>query len=246
MGVSATSWRVEHLPVPRTRLFGRVTELTTARAFLLDEAVPLLTLTGPGGVGKTRLALAITDDVADHFADGMVWVDLAPLADPALLPATLAASLALTLEGRQDTLDAIMRHLRPRQTLLLVDNCEHLLAGLADLLAELLTHCPALQVLATSRAPLRIRGEQQFPVAPLAVPEDDAAPLARVAACAAVQLFTARTSALKPGFRITPENAPAVAALCRALDGLPLAIELAAAQMTVHSLQALLAHMRDR
>ena len=246
MGVSATSWRAEHLPVPRTRIIGRVRERDAARVFLLDDAIPLLTLTGPGGVGKTRLALAVAQDVAEQFADGVVWVDLAPLADPALLASTLAAALALSLEGRQDPRDSILRHLRPRQTLLLVDNCEHLLAGLAELLAALLTYCPALQVLATSRAPLRIQGEQQFPVAPLAVPEDDAAPLTQMAGCAAVQLFTARTSALKPGFRITPENAPAVAALCRALDGLPLAIELAAAQVTVHSPQALLAHVRGR
>ncbi len=231
--------------MPRTRLIGRETEREAARAFLLDEAVPLLTLTGPGGVGKTRLALAIAQDVADAFADGVVWVDLAPLGDAALLPTTLASALALSLDGHQDIFDAVLRHLQPQQTLLLVDNCEHLLAGAAELLAALLIHCPAVQVLATSRAPLRIRGEQQFPVAPLSVPQDAAAPFAAVAKHAAVQLFTARASALQPGFRIDAGNAPTVAALCRAVDGLPLAIELVAARMTIHSPAALLVQMRD-
>ncbi len=231
------------LPTPRTRLIGREVERAQGRAFLLDEAVPLLTLIGPGGVGKTRLAIALAQGVAEYFADGVVWVDLSPLTDPALLATTLATALALPSETPQSPRDAVLRQLRPRQTLLVVDNCEHLLAGVAALLAHLLAHCPAVQVLATSRAPLHIRGEQLFPVAPLAVPQDVAEPYAVVTDYAAVQLFAARAAAAQPSFRVNPGNAATVAALCRALDGLPLAIELTAARMTVQSPAALLAQM---
>ena len=215
------------------------------RPFLLDEAVPLLTLTGPGGVGKTRLALAIAGDVAAHFADGVVWVDLAPLADPALVPAAVAAALGLRPAADTPIGDVLIHALHPRQTLLLLDNCEHLVAATADLVGSLLARCPALQVLATSRAPLHLHAEQLLPVDPLPLPEDGAA-LAVVAQNEAVQLFAERTRAVRPAFALTEANAATVAALCRQLDGLPLAIELAAARSTVLSPEALLAQMSDR
>lgn len=233
------------LPIPRSRLVGRATERSVARAFLLDEAVPLLTLTGPGGVGKTRLALAIAGDVAAHFADWVVWVDLAPLADPALVPAAVAAALGLRSASDTPIGDVLIHALRPRQTLLLLDNCEHLLAATADLVSSLLARCPALQVLATSRAPLHLHAEQQLPVEPLPLPGDGAS-LSAMEQNEAVQLFTERTRAVLPTFALTEANAATVAALCRRLDGLPLAIELAAARGTVLSPEALLAQMSNR
>ena len=234
------------LPLPRTRLIGREAEIATARAFLLDEAVPLLTLTGTGGVGKTRLALAIAQDVAAAFADGVVWVDLAPILDPELVPQTLAAALAFSPAPDQPVAAELARHLHSRQTLLLFDNCEHLGAAVADLVATLLANCPAVQVLATSRAALKLRGEHQLPAEPFPAPPDDAFGLADVVENAAVQLFAERAQAVRPTFRLDDANAATVAALCRQLDGLPLAIELAAARTTLLSPEALLMQMGDR
>jgi non-specific serine/threonine protein kinase len=242
---SASSLLSGSIPIPRTRLIGREVEREAARKLLLDEALPLLTMTGPGGVGKTRLALAITDDVAAHFVDGVVWVDLAPLADPALVPAGVAAALGLRPASDTPIGDVLIHALHPRQTLLLLDNCEHLVDAAADLLGSLLARCPALQVLATSRAPLHLHVEQLLPVDPLPLPEDEVL-LSIVEQNEAVQLFSERTRAVRPAFALTEANAATVAAICRQLDGLPLAIELAAARSTVLSPEALLAQMSDR
>jgi len=217
-----------------------------ARAYLLDEAVPLLTLTGPGGVGKTRLALAIATDVDTHFADGMVWVDLAPLVDPTLVPATLLSTLDLVSAPDRPMIVTLTRHLQPRQTLLILDNCEHVLSETADLLAQLVARCPALQILATSRAPLRLHSEQVLPVEPLPLPAANVSSFEALTCNEAVRLFAARARAVRPTFRLAAANAPTVAALCRQLDGLPLAIELAAARISLFSPEALLAQMTDR
>jgi len=233
-------------PIPRTRLIGRTAERSTARTLVLDDAVPLLTLTGPGGVGKTRLGLAIAADVADAFADGVVWVDLAPLADAALVPTTLAIALGVTPSSSRPLHEDLASSLRSRQLLLLLDNCEHVLAETADLVGALLVRCPALQVLATSRAPLQLQGEQRLPIEPLPLPDAAASTFEALADNDAVRLFVARTRAVHPAFVLTETNAPTVAALCRHLDGLPLAIELAAARSTVFSPEALLAQMTDR
>jgi predicted ATPase len=185
------------VPFPRTRLIGREAERSTARALLLDDAVPLLTLIGPGGVGKTRLALAIAQDVAAHFADGVVWIDLAPLADPELVATTVAAILEVTPSSDRAVGDAIVTALRPQQRLVILDNCEHVLDAAADLVMALMAGCPAVQVLATSRAPLQVRGEQLFPVDPLSLPAVDA-PLQTIAETEAVRLFVARARAVRP------------------------------------------------
>jgi predicted ATPase len=233
------------LPVPRSRLIGRAEEIAAARAFLLDEAVPLLTLTGSGGVGKTRLALAVASDVTSAFADGVLWVDLAPLAVPELVIPTVASALGTMHRANQPILDAVTVHLQPRQSLLLLDNCEHLLAPVAALVSTLLKCCPALQVLATSRAPLQVSGEQMLPVPPLRVPEpEDAIPVVRVAP--SVDLFAQRARTVDPAFALTEHNAEAVAAVCRQLDGLPLAIELAAARSHLLSPASLLALLDRR
>jgi predicted ATPase/DNA-binding CsgD family transcriptional regulator len=197
-------------------------------------------------VGKTRLALAVAADVTGRFPDGVVWIDLAPLADPALVPTTVAHALGLTLAAAVPVAESLERHLRSRQALLLFDNCEHVLAATADLISRLLAACPAVQILATSRAPLRLLAEQLLPVEPLPLPTSDLPDVALLTQNDAVQLFVERARAVRPAFRLDATNALSVAAICRHLDGLPLAIELAAARTVMLSPGALLMQMNDR
>jgi non-specific serine/threonine protein kinase len=233
-------------PIPRTRLIGRQTEVASVRALLIEEAVPLLTLTGPGGVGKTRLAQAVAADIARAFADGVVWVDLAPLADAELVPVAVTSAHGIIPRPNRPILGELSDHLRHRQLLLVLDNCEHVLAAVADVVSAVLSACPALQVLTASRAPVRVRGEQVLPVEPLPLPGVTESPGAALAENDAVRLFMERARAVRPGFSLTATNAATSAAVCRALDGLPLAIELAAARITILSPDALLAQMTDR
>lgn len=234
------------LPIVRSRLIGREEEIVAGRSFLLDDAVSLLTVTGPGGVGKTRLGIAIAEHAIAAFADGAVWVDLTPLVDPALIPATIAAAMDLTPLPDTPAREAIAWYLRSRQTLLVLDNCEHLLEAVADLVAFLLASCPALQVLATSRAPLRIHGEQILTLDPLPLPPLAVPALAELAQFPAVRLFLVRARSARPSFVLGEGNAASVAEICRRLDGLPLAIELAAPRVALFSPDFLLAQMRER
>ena len=231
----------ENLPVPLTPLVGRDEEVPRIAHLLHREEVRLLTLTGPGGVGKTRLAVAVAERSREAFADGMVFVPLAPLRDAALLPSVLAETLGVKEVAGRTLRETLTRHLQDRQTLLVLDNFEHL-SGAAPVVGELVGRCPQITVLVTSRAPLHLVGERQFPVPPLPL-TDTAPPANDLQRSPAVELFCQRAQATMPTFELTDTNAITVARVCRRLDGLPLAIELAAARVKLFSPQALLGRL---
>ena len=234
--------RSSSLPFMRTPLVGRQQEGKVARDLLLEASVPLLTLTGPGGVGKTRLALAVAHDVADAFADGAVFVDLAPLRHSGLILSTISAALDIRSAGGRPLVEVLVDYLRSRQILIVLDNFEHVIDA-APRVAGLLTACPALQFLVTSRAPLHIGGEYELAVPPLPLPDDVEMPVDELMQVEAVALFMARAHATNLRFAPTAQDLVAIAACCRRLDGLPLAIELAASRMRVLSPAALLAQL---
>jgi predicted ATPase/DNA-binding CsgD family transcriptional regulator len=235
------------LPITRTSLIGREAQILAARTFLLEQAVPLLTLTGPGGVGKTRLALAIAHEVADAFSDGVVYVDLAPLAEPTLVLPTIARILEVPETPHHPLIAQLVTTLRSRHLLILLDNCEHLVDAVAGCVADLLAACRSLQVLATSRESLHIQGEQEFLVEPLLLPSPrDVASPDLVAQHAAVRLFVERAHAANPAFVLDAGNAAAVAKICCRLDGLPLAIELVAVRTKLLPPPTLLARLERR
>ena len=229
------------LPVPPTPLVGRGEEVAAVCDLVLGEGVRLVTLTGPGGVGKTRLAVEAAGRLRPSFPDGVRFVDLVSVQDADVVPATVAAGLGLSTSGARLLTD-VESYLRPRRLVLLLDNFEQLTEA-APLVAELLSIAPGLVALVTSRAVLHLSGEHEFPVAPLAVPPVGSGD---VGDYDSVRLFVEQAHAAVPGFELTGDNAEAIAQICRRLDGLPLAIELAAARVRLLPPSALLRRLDDR
>jgi non-specific serine/threonine protein kinase len=237
---------LDQLAAPLSAPIGREREIGAVRALLLDPDMRLLTLTGPGGVGKTRLALHLAGLLADAFADGVHVVPLAAIRDPELVLPAVAQALGLVALGGQAPADGLATFLRERELLLVLDNLEQVVA-VAGRMADLLARCPGLTVLVTSRESLRVAAEQEYPVPPLALPVAGAATSAAEAADSpAVAYFVQRARAVAPGFALSDGNAATVAEICARLDGLPLAIELAAARTKLLPPDALLARLADR
>jgi predicted ATPase len=240
--------RPNNLPVQRTAVIGREQEATALRHLLSRADVQLVTLTGPGGIGKTRLALQVATEASSDFPAGVCFVPLSAVSDPGLIASTIAQALGVRETGNQSPQQSLKEYVSGlnQPMLLLLDNFEHLVSA-APVITQLLTTGPKLKVAVTSQAPLHVYGEHEFPVPPLALPDLKSIPALEVLSrLPAVALFVERAQAIKREFALTRENAPAVAAICARLDGLPLAIELAAARIKLLSPSAMLARLESR
>ncbi len=245
VGLQLDNYR-HNLPAQLTPLIGREQEVTALDTLLRHPEVRLLTLMGPGGVGKTRLGLEIAAELLDDYPDGVCFVPLATISDPELVVPTIAQVLGIKEAGEQPVANLLQASLQDKRLLLLLDNFEQVTAA-APRLADLLADCPQLKILVTSRAVLHIRGEHEFLVPPLALPDLTRLPESEsLLQYAAVALFLHCARAARPDFQVTPANTRTIAEICVRLDGLPLAIELAAARIKLLPPQALLARLEHR
>ena len=242
--------RANSIPIQRTGFVGREKEIAAARELLLRPDVRLVTVTGPGGIGKTRLAVEVSSGLAEFFPGGIHFVPLAAINDPALIVSAIVQTLGLRITGGQSPAEILRKNFQDvlrLPMLLVLDNFEHLVQAGGTTLAEILAVGSNLKILVTSRAAAHVYGEHEFPVPPLALPDSHSRPsTASLAQCPAIALFVQRAAAAKPGFELNQENASAISDICSRLDGLPLAIELAAARVKVLSLSAMRSRLASR
>src|SRR5438034_5455341 len=235
-----------NVPVLPTSFIGRDKERARVGEMLMREGVRLLTLTGPPGIGKTRLSFQVAYDLLDQLRDGAFWVALSPVSDPSLVIAAITQALKVKEVPNQERMDLLKSYLRDKQMLLVLDNFEQVLDA-GPFVVELIVACPDLKVIVSSRAGLNLYGEHEFLLPPLSLPDpEEPADLEAIAQCEAIKLIVERSRAVNPDFELTEANALIVAEICRQLDGLPLAIELAAVRSKVLSPQAILARLSSR
>ncbi len=245
-GTKSPTEVLHNLPSQPTTFIGREQDLATAREIFLRKDVQMVTFTGPGGTGKTRLSLEVAHSLIGQFKDGVFFVQLADVTDPSQVISRVAQELEVRSAGSQPLFQNVKDYLKDRQILLLLDNFEQLIPA-APVVAELLAGAPSLKVLVTSRILLNLRGEHEFPIHPLDTPDGTDSPsLEELAENESIKLFVARAQTAQPSFRLTETNSSTVAQICHRLDGLPLAIELAAARVKMLPPQAILARLTDR
>lgn len=243
--VLATESSQSNLPTPLTPFVGRIAEVAAVKRLLRREDVRLLTLTGPGGTGKSRLALKVAENLSREYEHGVFFVALEPITDPKLVLSVIAQTLGVKESGDVSLLESLKKHLRNKRALLILDNFEHV-AQAAPLVSSLLMAAPKLVFLVTSREALHLSGEHEFQVPPLHLPNlESLPPVSDLMHCASVALFTQRAMAVKSDFSLTDRNARAVAEICTRLDGLPLAIELAAARIKLLPPHAMLVRLES-